>query len=200
MTPAEEQRTTPGGVSVDERGPTVFEALLWRSRSLVLGAIVVIAVLAVAALALAAVDTAYLVRQLVRYVAVVDPTDRDLMRGDLLTSLIKALDEALITALLVVVALGLYELFMRPLPPPSGAGPAGRLLHVASLEDLKDRVAKLIVLVLAGEFFQLALDLTQASALELLYVGGGVLLVSAALALTTVGGRRAGEHREAGER
>lgn len=200
MTGADEQQTTPSEVSDNVRGPTLFEAWLWRSRSLVLGAIVVIAVLAVAALALAAVDTVYLVRQLAGYVAVVDPTGRDLLRGDLLTSLIKALDEALIAALLVVVALGLYELFMHPLPPPAGARPAGRLLHVTSLEDLKDRVAKLIVLVLAGEFFQLALDLTQASALELLWVGGGILLVSAALALTTLGGKRAGEQTKAGER
>ncbi len=60
---------------------------------------------------------------------------------------------------------------------------APRLLVVCSLNDLKDKVARLVLLVLVIEFFGRALNLDYARALDLLYLAGGILLVSAALYL-----------------
>lgn len=55
---------------------------------------------------------------------------------------------------------------------------------VSSLNDLKEKVARLVLLVLAIEFFGRALNLEYARALDLLYLAGGILLVSAALHLS----------------
>ncbi len=55
---------------------------------------------------------------------------------------------------------------------------------VSSLNDLEDKVARLVLLVLVIEFFGRALNLDYARALDLLYLAGGILLVSAALYLS----------------
>jgi uncharacterized membrane protein YqhA len=61
---------------------------------------------------------------------------------------------------------------------------------VESLDDLKDRIAKLILLVLIVEFFQYALKLTYATPLDLLYLAVGILFIGGALYLSGPGGLR----------
>ena len=52
---------------------------------------------------------------------------------------------------------------------------------LARLDDLKDRLAKLVLLILAVKFFEHALILKDTAPLDLLQLAGGVLLVSLAL-------------------
>jgi uncharacterized membrane protein YqhA len=164
-----------------ERG---VEQLLWGSRLIVVVGVLVTLLLALCALVLATLDAAYLAGLLGRYaVGGLDGAARDGLRTDVVTTIVKALDGYLIAALLIIVALGLYELFVSRLDP-ADASPARRLLQIRDLEDLKQRVAKLVVLVLAIEFFQQALRLPIASALELLYLAAGVVLISGALYLS----------------
>jgi len=54
---------------------------------------------------------------------------------------------------------------------------AARVLLIRSLDDLKDRLASVIVLVLVVEFLQLALLMKFESAQELLYLSFGIVLV-----------------------
>jgi uncharacterized membrane protein YqhA len=184
-------------MSTTERDPAgtrglerAFERALWGSRLLVVGAVLVTVLLAVAALVLATVDAVWIVGLLAGYA---DPglagDARGALRTEIVTSIVKALDGYLIAALLIVVAFGLYELFVNRIDPAEGSPAAQRLLQVRDLEDLKQRVAKLVVLVLVIEFFQQALRLQVTGALELLWLGLGILVVSGALWLT---GRQGG--------
>lgn len=59
----------------------------------------------------------------------------------------------------MVVALGLYELFVNRIEPADASPGGRRLLAVHDLEDLEQRVGKLVVLVLVGELLQRALEL-----------------------------------------
>ncbi len=61
---------------------------------------------------------------------------------------------------------------------------ASRLLQIRSIDDLKDRVAKVVLLVLMIEFFQYALQLPFNTALDLLYLAVGILLIGCAIYLT----------------
>jgi uncharacterized membrane protein YqhA len=171
-----------GGASVLERA---FERGLWASRLLVVAAVLVTVALAVGALVLATFDALYTVRLLAQYADLGLGGDaRDALRTEVVTAIVKSLDGYLIAALLLIVALGLYELFVNRIDPATGSPAARRLLQVRDLEDLKQRVAKLVVLVLVVEFFQQALRLPISGALELLWLGLGILVVSAALWLT----------------
>jgi uncharacterized membrane protein YqhA len=100
------------------------------------------------------------------------------------TTIVKALDGFLIGALLLLFAFGLYELFVGDIRATEEDEAAQRLLVVSSLDDLKEKVARLVLLVLVIEFFQRALSLRYERALDLLYLAWGILLVSEAFYLS----------------
>lgn len=158
----------------------MFERLLWGSRLGVLVAVVGTVALAAGALVLATIDAARLVGLLADYAA--DPDNSE--RVDAVTTIIKALDGYLIAALLLVVALGLYELFVNPIDPATSSSTGRRLLRVHDLEDLKQRVGKLVVLVLIGEMLQQALKLPVEDHVDLVLLGAGIVAVAVALYLT----------------
>ena len=58
---------------------------------------------------------------------------------------------------------------------------AGKLLQISSLDDLKDRLGKVILMILIVAFFKNVLHVSYKSPLEILYMGGGIFLVALAL-------------------
>ena len=162
----------------------LFERLLWGSRLLVLVAVVAGLALALGMAFVATADVLYFVGLLLQYL---DPElgsqARYELQIDIVTAVVKVLDGYLISAILIVFSLGLYELFVGKIEAAEGSETASRLLYISSLDDLKDKVARLILLVLTIEFFQRALNLPYDSSLDLLYLAGGVLLISGAFYL-----------------
>lgn len=160
-----------------------FERVLWDSRLLMVVAVVASVVLALGAFYLALVDLVYFFGLILDYGGQ-SGAEREALRADLITAIVKVLDGFLICAILIIVALGLYELFVNKIDVARFSEAAPRLLQVKDLDDLKERVARLIVLILLIEFFQRALRISYDSALDLFYLGLGILFVSAAIYLT----------------
>lgn len=151
---------------------------------MVLVAVVAGVFMAVGAAFLATVDAFYLAGLLLRYADPGLPYEaRAGLRTEVITALVKVLDVYLISAVLIVFSLGLYELFIRRIEAAEGSETASRLLYVTSLDDLKNKVAKLILLILTIEFFQRALKASYAGPLDLLYLAGSILLISGAFYL-----------------
>lgn len=161
-----------------------IERLLWNSRLMVLVAVVASVLVALGALFMATVDSISVLSKVISYV---DPqlssSTRDELRTALITGMVKAIDGYLIAAILLIFGLGLYELFINKIDVAADAESA-RLLQVRSLDDLKDRLAKVVLLVLIVEFFQYALQLAFTTALDLLYLAVGILLIGGAIYLT----------------
>jgi len=156
-----------------------FEHLLWQSRLLILSGVIAGLLLAVGTFYMAAVDVVHLLGKLSTYAdPALDTASRGALRSDLVTYLVKAVDNYLIAAILLLFALGLYELFISKMDEQGHRQLMPRRLQVHSLDDLKDRIAKLILLVLVIEFFQHALDITYTGAQDLLYLAISVLLIS----------------------
>jgi uncharacterized membrane protein YqhA len=167
--------SSPGGI---------FQRLLWVNRLLVLVAVVAGLVLAVGAAYMATVDIVYFAGLLLQYAdSSLGSQAREELQTEIVTAIVKVLNGYLISAILIVFSLGLYELFVGKIEAAEGSETASRLLYVSSLDDLKDKVARLILLVLTIEFFQRALHLRYDSSLDLLYLAGGVLLISGAFYL-----------------
>ena len=162
-----------------------FERVLWDSRLLMLVAVVASLLLALGTFYLALVDLAYFFGLILDYGDLgAGVAERNDLRADVITAIIKVLDGFLISAILIVTALGLYELFVNRIDVARFSEASPRLLQVRSLDDLKERVARLILLVLLIEFFQRALRIPFDTALDLLYLALGILFVSAAIYLT----------------
>ena len=148
---------------------------------------------------LATVDVVYFFGVLLEYVGVgLDPMgdtgERDQLRGKLIAIIVKVLDGYIIAALLFIFSFGLYELFIGKIDAAEDAETASRLLYVRSIDDLKDKVARLIMLILIIEFFQYALRMRYDEPLDLLFLAGGVLLIS--VAFHVLGRRRHDDRNE----
>ncbi len=169
-----------GRVALLER---LFERALWLSRLVVVVPVVASVVMAVAAFYLGTVDVVYLITHLGSYADVT--TTHSQARAALLSAIIRALDDYLLAAILIIVALGLYELFVGKIDAAERDEIAPRLLLIRSVDDLKDRLAKVVLLVLIVEFLQYTFAVNFTSALDLLYLAVGIALIGLALYLTT---------------
>lgn len=179
-------RSEPAGKGAGQgsRAARIFEGALWGSRLVVLVAVVFGLLLALGAFYLATVDVFYFFGYLRDYADLsLSSGDREELRASAITAIVKAVDGYLIAAILVIFALGLYELFVSKLDPAERSETIPRLLLIRSLDELKERIASLVLLVLVIEFFQRALQLEYRNPLDLLYFATGVLLVSGALYL-----------------
>ncbi len=175
----------------------LFEGALWGSRLIVLVAVVFGLLLALGAFYLATVDVFYFLGYLRDYADLGLATDeREDLRASAITAIVKAVDGYLIAAILIIFALGLYELFVSKLDPAERSETIPRLLLIRSLDELKERIASLVLLVLVIEFFQRALQLEYRNPLDLLYFATGVLLVSGALYL---GSRKPPKNKDQGD-
>lgn len=164
-----------------------LERALWGSRYLVLVAVIASLLVAVVALFMATVDVWHLIVRALGYIHAESEAGADgTENAQLVTLIVKAVDGYLIMAIMVIFALGLYELFIGKIDAAENSDVAARLLLIRSLDDLKDRLAKVVVLILVITFFQQALQLRFTTALDLLYLALGTLMVGGALFLSSL--------------
>jgi uncharacterized membrane protein YqhA len=163
-----------------ERG---FERLLWGSRLIVLLAVVASLVVSVAMFFVSTVDVMEVLSHVARYAAT-RGAEHDELRSDIVAAVVEVVDGYLLASIMLIFSLGLYELFVSRIDLAEGSEFAERVLLIRSLDDLKDRLAKVVLLILVVKFFEYALQLSFRTPLDLLYLAVGVLLVSAALYLS----------------
>ena len=97
---------------------------------------------------------------------------------------VKIVDLYLVATFMIVFSLGLYELFVGRIDAAERSEVGRRLLVIRDLDDLKDRLAKIVMLILAMLFLEFALRLAPGSYLDLLYLALGTTLIAAALLFT----------------
>lgn len=95
--------------------------------------------------------------------------------------LIQLVDTFLVAIVLYIFAVSVYELFIGKLDLPDWM-----LAH--NLHDLKAKLSSVIILVAAVRFIESLMEGTDA--LQLLYMGGAVALVSAALIAFSILGKK----------
>ena len=89
---------------------------------------------------------------------------------------------ALIGVVMIIFSFGLYELFISDIDAAKNEhGEENQLLAVHSLDQLKDKISKVIVMVLVVGFFQKVGHTAFTGALELLYLALSITAVAVGL-------------------
>jgi len=105
-----------------------------------------------------------------------------------LVAFISAVDIYLFATVLLIFSMGLYELFISEIAPASRSSDTRpHWLKISSLDDLKSSLGNVILMILIVTFFEKTLTVVYHNALDLLYLGVGILLVSGALYLKAKG-------------
>ncbi len=158
----------------------IFESSLWATRFMVLLA-VIFGILGAVILFIVAsfdvYDTAKFV--LNTYATHAHPQN---FHDDVVGGIIGAVDLYLIGVVMLIFAFGLYELFISEIDPAKEVdGKVSKILAIHSLDQLKDKISKVIVMVLVVGFFQKVGHTQYTGALDMLYFALSITAVAVGL-------------------
>lgn len=145
----------------------VFEAIIWNSRLVVILAVVFGLLGAIILFVIASMDIWSVVVQSFQVITHVIPHPEH-FHEDVVAGIIGAVDLYLIAVVMFIFSFGLYELFISDIAAAEGKN-GSKLLAIHSIDELKDKIAKVIVMVLVVNFFQRVLHTTFATPLEMMY-------------------------------
>lgn len=158
----------------------VFEHGLWSSRFIIILAVVFGLVGAVLLFAVASFDVYNTASYVIHtYTSYAHPEH---FHEEVVGGIIGAVDLYLIGVIMIIFSFGLYELFISDIDPAKDEdGHENQLLAVHSLDQLKDKISKVIVMVLVVGFFQKVGHTQFTGALELLYLALSITAVAVGL-------------------
>jgi uncharacterized membrane protein YqhA len=163
----------------------LFEAALWNTRFVVLAAVVSTVLVAIAMFYIVSVEAVYTVGHLLDYASpALDAAARAELRERSVGHVIEIVDGFLLGAVLLIFGLGLYELFISQIDIAEESEGSNNVLNITSLDDLKTRLAKVILIILIVKFFEYVTHIEFDTPLQLLQLAGGIALIGLALYLT----------------
>lgn len=164
---------------------SLFEGSLWGSRFVVLAAVLGSLFAGFAIFYMATVDVIYLVQHMLHY-ADSSMTDeaRKLLHDRTVSHIVEVVDGYLLATVMLIFSFGLYELFISDIDQAHGSRGASKLLVINNLDDLKARLAKVILMILIVTLFEQALNMKIDTPIDLMYLGGAIALIGLALYLT----------------
>lgn len=163
----------------------IFEGFLWNSRFIVLLAVIFSLLGGVALFVVASVDVWSVVGDIaMTYINYAHPEG---FHEQIVIGLIGAVDLYLMAIVMFIFSFGLYELFISEIDAAKMSS-SSKILEIHSLDELKDKLAKVIVMVLVVNFFQDVLHTEYKGAEEMLYFAGSILGLSLALYFLHKGG------------
>lgn len=158
----------------------IFENTLWTSRFVIILAVVFGLIGAIVLFVVASFDiydTAKFV--LNTYITHAHPEH---FHEEVVGGIIGAVDLYLIGVVMIIFSFGLYELFISDIDAAKDEdGEENQLLAIHSLDQLKDKISKVIVMVLVVGFFQKVGHTSYNGALDLFYLALSITAVSVGL-------------------
>jgi len=163
----------------------LFEGSLWNSRFVIFLAVLGSLFASFAIFYMATVDVVILVQHTLHY-ADSSLTDeaRKALHDSTVSHIVEVVDGYLLAVVLLIFSLGLYELFISDIDQAHGSKASSKILVISNLDDLKSRLAKVILMIMIVTLFEEALNMHIAQPIDLVYMGAAIALIALALYLT----------------
>lgn len=158
----------------------MFESTLWSSRFIIILAVIFGLIGAVVLFVVASFDIYDTTKFVINtYMSHAHPEN---FHEDVVGGVIGAVDLYLIGVVMLLFSFGLYELFISDIDVAKDAnGEENQLLAIHSLDQLKDKISKVIVMVLVVGFFQKVGHTQYNGALDLFYLALSITAVAVGL-------------------
>ena len=151
---------------------TLDESLVEYAKSALLLAVVASLAAAFAMFFMASVDAVYMIGHLLHYASPELTTEaRVALRAETVTHVVEIVDGYLLATGLLIFALGLYELFISKIDQAEASESANNVLMISSLDDLKNRLAKVVMMILVVRYFEVALGEVNLGHVDILLRG-----------------------------
>ncbi len=166
----------------------IFENGLWSSRFIVMLAVIFGLIASVVLFVVASVD----IYETAKYVFTnyMNHTHPDHFHENIVGGIIGAVDFYLIGVVMLIFSFGLYELFISDIEAAKDKdGEDSKILAIHSLDQLKDKISKVIVMVLVVGFFQKVSFTEYNGALDMLYFALSITAISVGLYFLSKAGK-----------
>ncbi len=157
----------------------IFESGLWSTRFIILLAVIFGLVGAGVLFAVASFDVYDTAEKV--FWTYYNHEHVESFHEDVVGGIIGAVDLYLIGVVMLLFSFGLYELFISDIDVAKEDDGDNKILAIHSLDQLKDKISKVIVMVLVVTFFQRVGHTEYHGALEMLYLALSVTAISVGL-------------------
>ena len=134
----------------------VFESILWKAR---LGTILIVIFSAIGSLGMFVMGSIEIYHAMQ---VIAQPSSHLKATEDILISIIGALDLYLIGVILLLFSFGIYELFISRIDQARNEG-GENILNIESLDELKNKILKVIIMVMVVSFAKVILGMNFTS-------------------------------------
>src|SRR3989339_1425285 len=163
----------------------LFEGSLWNSRFVIMFAVLGSLFAGFAIFYLATVDVVYLVAHALQYGSPdLNEEGRKILHDSVVSHIVEVVDGYLLGTVMLIFSLGLYELFISDIDQAHGTKASSKILVINNLDDLKSRLAKVILMIMIVTLFEEALTMHLSTPLDLVYLGAAIALIAIALYFT----------------
>ncbi|AXK48420.1 hypothetical protein CRU87_00025 [Aliarcobacter trophiarum LMG 25534] len=166
----------------------IIEHALWKSRFIVLLAVIFGFMGAVILFIVASIDVINVAKMVL--VIFLEGAHPEHFHEDVVAGIIGAVDLYLIAVVLLIFSFGIYELFISKIDAACTPEDCSSILNISSLDQLKDKIAKVIIMVLVVNYFQRVLHTKYETPLELLYFALAIVALAIGLYFTGKVGKK----------
>ena len=158
----------------------IFESGLWSTRFIVILAVIFGLIGAITLFIVASFDIYDTAKYVITtYLSHIHPEH---FHEEVVGGIIGAVDLYLIGVVMLIFSFGLYELFISDIDiAKEDAIRENKILAIHSLDQLKDKISKVIVMVLVVGFFQKVGHTVYSGALDMLYFALSITAVAVGL-------------------
>ena len=157
----------------------IFESSLWRSRLIVILAVVFGMIGGIALFLVASYDVWVIAVDVFKFFFFHYHPEH--FHAKIISGIIGAVDLYLIAVVMLIFSFGIYELFISKIDDAENSEAGSKLLAIHSLDELKDKLGKVVVMVLIVSFFKKVINMDFNTPLEMLYLAGSILALALAL-------------------
>lgn len=154
----------------------VFEKVLVLSRMFVILPVIFGIIGAVILFFAATIDVAILIKDV--FASILTFSFPDKFYIHIVSEIVGAVDLYLIAVVMLIFSFGLYELFISEIDYDKHNIPIPSILSIDSLDELKDKLAKVIVMVLVVSYFQHMLNVEYEGSLSMMYFALSITALS----------------------
>ncbi|MCP2731496.1 YqhA family protein [Limnofasciculus baicalensis] len=152
----------------------IVEGLLWNVRFLTIVPVFFGVVSVIVLFAVGTWEISQAVLEVFHFEADPEKYTIEIMRD-----IIGGIDLYLMGVVLIIFSFGIYELFISKIDIARGENQEIKILEITSLEQLKDKLLKVIIMVLVVGFFKRVMEIEIKQPIELLYFAMSILLIAA---------------------
>jgi len=158
---------------------SIFEGALWRSRLISILAVIFGMIGSFALFFVASYDIVMITKKtFLFFFSDYHPHNfHELLIG----KIIGAVDLYLIAVVLLIFSFGIYELFVSEIDDANESEVGSKILAINSLDELKDKLGKVVIMVLIVGFFKRVINMSFETSMEMLYLSGSILMLALAL-------------------